>query len=237
MNNGFFMRTESKYLITRHQRAVILNAIRDRMRLDSYGHSLIRNIYFDTPSFRLIRRSLEKPIYKEKMRIRAYGDFSPSETVYVELKKKYKGIVYKRREAMPYPDALCWTTAGGAPPRDTQIAREIDYFMHFYEELAPMAYLSYEREAYCMTDGGDFRLTLDENIRARFHDVSLDGGDAGESVLDGGLVLLELKCNEGIPLWLTHLLSREKIFKTSFSKYGVAYLKQICGRSPVTINI
>ncbi len=227
------MRHEGKYIVTREQKLVILDAIGDKMTLDKYGRSHIRNLYFDTPSYQLIRRSIEKPVYKEKMRIRAYGNFSTEDTVFVELKKKYKGVVYKRRVSLPYRDALSWTVFKNARGPDTQIGREIDYFTNFYDRLLPRAYLSYEREAYYMTDGSDFRLTFDENVKTRFSDVLFEHGDLGEEILDSDLTLMELKSTCGIPLWLSRVLTRDRIFKTSFSKYGTAYEKYVQDKLPV----
>ena len=87
-----FERYEIKYLLTPQQKELLLRAMQGRMQLDQFGRSTIRNIYYDTDTFRLIRRSLEKPTYKEKLRIRSYRQVRPGDPVFVELKKKCKGI-------------------------------------------------------------------------------------------------------------------------------------------------
>ena len=100
-NQMVFKRYEIKYLMTHSQRDAVLEAMEPYMSMDAYGHSSIRNIYYDTPDFRLIRESLDKPVYKEKLRVRSYGPASAGDEVFVELKKKVQGVVYKRRIAMP----------------------------------------------------------------------------------------------------------------------------------------
>lgn len=221
-----FKRYELKYLITRQQKEILLSVMKEYMQPDSYGRSTIRNIYFDTDSYRLIRNSISKPAYKEKLRIRSYAKADPDSTVFVELKKKYDSVVYKRRVSMTEGETMKWICDGGPHP-DTQITREIDYFMSYYEGLSPKVLLFYEREAYFARDGSDFRVTFDDNILCRQEDISLESEVYGESILDSKYVLMELKTSGAIPLWLTRLLSSEKIYKTSFSKYGTAYQRQI----------
>ena len=218
-----FKRYELKYMLTAQQKETILEAMSPYMELDKYGRTTIRNIYFDTDNYRLIRRSIEKPAYKEKLRIRSYAQASADSTVFVELKKKYQKVVYKRRLPLCESDAMAWVCREKQSPSDTQISREIDYFIDFYGKLSPTVFLSYEREAYFHKGGSDFRVTFDDNILSRQTDVNLCSSVYGTSILPEGKVLMELKCSGGIPLWMVEVLSRERIFKTSFSKYGTAY--------------
>ena len=218
-----FKRYELKYMLTLTQKEKILEAISTYMQLDKYGRTTIRNIYFDTDSYRLIRRSIEKPAYKEKIRIRSYSQATADSTVFVELKKKYEKVVYKRRLPLCESDAMAWICRENPCPVNTQISREIDYFIDFYGKLNPTVFLSYEREAYYDKGGGDFRVTFDDNILCRQEDLSLESEVYGTPILPEGKVLMEIKCSGGIPLWMTHVLSEEKIYKTSFSKYGTAY--------------
>lgn len=222
-----FRRYELKYLITHDEKKLITDAMSPYMRLDKYGRTTVRSIYFDNDSHRLIRRSLEKPEYKEKLRIRSYAQADADTPIFVELKKKYQSIVYKRRIAMTERDAVRWICDGEPCPEDGQIHREIDYFSKLYSPLHPSAMLTYEREAYAPYEGSDFRVTFDENILYRGCDLSLCSEVYGERVLDQDLIMMELKCSGGIPLYLAKLLSRERIYKTSFSKYGAAYVKLI----------
>lgn len=143
-----FLRYELKYMLTAEQKKIILEAMSPYMELDKYGRTTIRNIYFDTDNYRLIRRSIEKPVYKEKIRIRSYSQATADSTVFVELKKKYEKVVYKRRLVMCEQDAMAWVCRGEECPVNTQISREIDYFIRFYGKLKPAVFLSYEREAY-----------------------------------------------------------------------------------------
>lgn len=217
-----FKRYEIKYLLDQAQQRRILEAMEPYMALDKYGRTTIRNVYYDTDHFRLIRRSLEHPAYKEKLRIRSYKQLSPDEPVFVELKKKYNGVVYKRRLALPEKEAMLWLS-GGKCPQPCQISREIDYFMQYYGTLQPRVFLSYEREAYFCREGGVFRITFDDHILCRQRELSLTAEVGGIPILPPDKVLMEIKTGGGIPLWLTRVLTREGIFKTSFSKYGRAY--------------
>lgn len=219
-----FKRYEQKYLITHSQKQVLLSAMQPYMSLDEYGRTTIRNVYFDTDSFRLIRRSIERPVYKEKLRIRSYGKTPPGADVFVELKKKYKKVVFKRRMLLPEHTAIDWL--GGSNDvslPDTQITREISYFRDFYGRCRPSMFLAYEREAYYSRDGSAFRVTFDENIRARTVRLTTEADDSGQLLLDEDAVLMEIKAVGGIPLWMTSVLSAQHIYKTSFSKYGTAY--------------
>lgn len=222
-----FKRYELKYMLTIAQKEKIIEAIAPYMKLDKYGRTVIRNIYFDTENYRLIRRSIEKPAYKEKLRIRSYSQATSDSMVFVELKKKYDKVVYKRRIALTEGEAMAWVTGKIPSPVSTQISREIDYFIGFYEKLKPSVFLSYEREAYYERGGGDFRVTFDDMILCRQSDLSLCSEAYGTPILPEGMVLMELKCSGGIPLWMADVLSREKIYKTSFSKYGTAYTNLI----------
>ena len=218
-------RYEIKYLLSSRQKAELLQAIRPYMELDSYGRTTIRNVYLDTDTFRLIRRSLEKPAYKEKLRIRSYQSARPEDPVFVELKKKYRSVVYKRRVVLPEQEALRSFRDNTPLPLHSQIADEIEYFRGYYAPLRPAAFLSYEREAFYMKDGSDFRITLDENILCRDRDFSLGSEIYGLPLLPEGATLLEVKSPGGLPLWLTSVLTRCRIYQTSFSKYGTAYQK------------
>ena len=222
-----FKRYEFKYMLTREQYESMLEAMRGRMELDRYGRKTVRNIYFDTGNYRLIRRSIEKPVYKEKLRVRCYGRADGESTVFVELKKKYESVVYKRRVAMSEEDAMRWLCEGKLSVPETQITREIDYFMSYYEKPAPAVFLSYEREAYYALDGSDLRITFDENVLFRTDALSLQKDVWGTPLLEDGMILMEIKTSRGFPMWLTSVLSGGRIYKTPFSKYGTAYQKYI----------
>lgn len=222
-----FERYELKYLLTKEQKKALLSLMEGHMKLDRYGRTTIRNLYFDTDDYRLIRHSIEKPVYKEKLRVRSYCRAGMDDLIFVELKKKYQSVVYKRRVVMPQRKAMDWLCRKADHPEQSQITDEIDYFCAFYRNLQPKVFLSYEREAYYSLDGSDFRMTIDENILSRQQEISLDSKAWGIPLLDTDLSLLEVKTSGGIPLWLTAFLTEQGIHKTSFSKYGTAYLDQI----------
>lgn len=218
-----FKRYELKYLLTAAQKEAVLAAMANYMQRDKYGRTVIRNLYYDTDTYLLIRCSLEKPVYKEKLRLRCYSRAEADSDVFVELKKKYHSVVYKRRIAMPNREALAWLSGEEPCRQNSQIAEEIDYFRKLYGSLHPTVFLSYEREAYYCRDGSDFRVTFDDTILCRQEELSLSSRVYGTPILPQGKVLMEIKCAGGIPLWMTKVLSEEKIYKTTFSKYGIAY--------------
>jgi hypothetical protein len=221
-----FSRYEIKYLITAEQRARLEAAVLAHLSPDEHGESLIYNIYYDTQDFRIVRRSLEGPVYKEKLRMRSYGRAGASDDVFLELKKKYKQVVYKRRVSMPESEAVA-VFADGAPLPRTQIGSEIDSFRRFYRSLVPTVFLSYERSPYYSKDKAGFRVTFDRNILWRDKELTLNSEAYGKPLLLPGQSLMEIKTSDAIPLWLTGLLAENKIFRTSFSKYGRAYENMI----------
>lgn len=218
-----FKRYELKYMLTKEQKAEMRKAMEPYMLPDEYGRTTIRNIYYDTDNYRLVRRSIEQPAYKEKLRLRSYAQARADSPVFMELKKKYRSVVYKRRMALSEKEAMEWVSGEQPCGKRTQIAAEIDYFLKFYGTLRPVVFLSYEREAYFAKDNGDFRVTFDENILCRREELSLEAPVWGTPLLPESMVLMEIKCSGGIPLWMVQALSAAQIYKTSFSKYGKAY--------------
>ena len=243
-----FERYERKYLLSPSAKDAVLQAMEGRMEIDMYGRTTIRNIYFDTDGYDLIRRSLSGPEYKEKLRIRSYRQVGAKDDVFVELKKKYKGIVYKRRIEVPAFQAMDWLLAGGEKPDIStaseqanfrQIRDEIDYFLRRYERsgMGPKVFLSYEREAYAPVSGSedDIRITFDTNILARGKDLLLSSPAYGDPVLDQGLTIMEVKVprDGAIPMWLARTLSENGIVKSSFSKYGKYYMETAGARQKI----
>lgn len=217
-----FQRYEFKYLMTRKQLQAVLLAAKPHIVPDEYSHSSIRNIYLDTPDFRLIRRSLEKPVYKEKIRLRSYGTAEPGDDVFVELKKKCRSVVYKRRLSMEREQAMACVFGKASWP-DTQIGGELAYAMEFYGNLRPAVFLSYERDAYHGIEDPQLRMTFDTRILYRRQGLSLGAEPWGVPLLGPDQVLMELKVAGGLPLWLARVLSSQGVYKTTFSKYGTAY--------------
>ena len=221
-NQMIFQRYEFKYLMDFRQLQAVLAAMAPYMVPDEYSHSSIRNLYLDTPDYRLIRRSLERPVYKEKLRVRSYGQAGEHEPVFVELKKKYLSVVYKRRIPIPQDQALACIDEKQPWP-DSQIGAELAYTMDFYKALRPTVFLSYERDSFRGVEDEEFRVTFDSEIRYRQEELTLNSDTWGTPILPSDQVLMELKVAGGLPLWMAHILSEQRIFKTSFSKYGAAY--------------
>jgi SPX domain protein involved in polyphosphate accumulation len=200
-----------------------MRAIADYIEPDLYGETTVCSIYYDTPDYRLIRRSLEKPVYKEKLRLRSYGQATPQSDVFLEMKKKYNGVVYKRRLVLHEEDAVAYMNGERPLPTQTQIGRELDRFCTFYGKLQPTVCLCYERAAFVSKQQSDLRITFDRNIRWRNEGMRLTEPTVGQLLLPEDTVLMEIKTASAIPLWLLHAMEPLQIKRSSFSKYGTVY--------------
>ncbi|GHT70276.1 molecular chaperone [Spirochaetia bacterium] len=237
MAQMIFERFETKYILNRAQYGALLLALEGKTAKDKYGSYSIGNIYYDTERYDLIRASIAKPVYKEKLRLRCYGRPESDSRVFLELKKKFKKRVYKRRIALPYalaqgfPLDKAWEQICGelVSQNDKQVAEEIGQFLRLYP-VEPRVYLRYDRIALSGVEDLDLRITFDSGIRFRQDDCCLDRGDYGMPVLDPDKVLMEVKTAFSIPLWLSRLLSEYGAFPVSFSKYGTCYRNFILNR-------
>lgn len=233
-----FRRYETKYLLSEPQCEAFLTAASELLIPDKYGDYTICNLYLDTDDFYFIEHSLDKPEYKEKLRLRSYGNVGAEDKVFLEIKKKSRGIVYKRRITLPLREAEDYLLHGKTPVTlpdwsAKQIFSEIDYLMKKYEPR-PRVYLAYDRLAFTMRGYPEIRLTLDGNIRSRFNELTLSH-DKGVQLLDTGAPdyrIMEIKSDGAIPLPLTKILSQLKIYPASFSKYGRVYTNY--RKAPVT---
>ena len=222
-----FKRYEIKYLLDEKTYLELRKRLEGKMVVDQYGEKTVCNIYFDTPDSRLIRTSLEKPVYKEKLRLRSYGTPERNSTVFVELKKKYKGVVYKRREDMVLSEAEAYLYQGWKPGFSSQVLLEIDWFLKYYGQITPAMYISYERIAMNEVKDSGLRVTFDTNILWRKEELNLKEGSWGNPILEPGQRLMEIKIAGAMPLWLGEILDKLYIYPVSFSKYGRAYQDQI----------
>lgn len=226
-----FARKEIKFLLSMEQYHGLMEAVSEYMNPDKYcvgGKEYgIYNIYYDTPDDFLIRESLAKPYYKEKIRLRSYySPASPDDLVFLEIKKKIGGIVTKRRVSMTLAESDAYFRDRTKPVSNKyiteQVFRELDVFLDHYP-VAPKQYISYQREAFFGKEDSDFRLTFDRKITERRHDLGLNHESYGNFIIGADQRLMEVKVSNAIPDWLVAKLSELKIYKTSFSKYGRAY--------------
>ncbi len=222
-----FKRYEKKYLLSERKHELLRQSLKDYLKVDNYGETTICNIYFDTPDRRLIRTSIERPIYKEKLRLRSYGTPQADDTVFIELKKKYKGIVYKRRVKSEFIIAKHYLYDSEPFSQPSQITKEIDWFLNFYKELKPAMFISYNRVAMFGVEDPELRITFDGNILWREEELRLDCGAWGNPLLEEGQRLMEIKIPGAMPLWLAHILNELEIYPTSFSKYGRGYEQSV----------
>ena len=217
-----FKRVEKKFVLTEKEYETLLPVITQHMVSDQYGEYTICNIYYDTDSYELIRKSIEKPVYKEKFRVRSYGVPSDTDMIFAEIKKKYKGVVYKRRVADEYTKVSAFVRNEDPLEQDFQIQNEIKNFMDRYHPV-PKVFIAYDRTAFAGREGEDIRVTFDRNIRFRTDHLDLREGDQGELVLSEKRVIMEVKVPGAIPLWLVKELSKNHVYSGSFSKYGTCY--------------
>ena len=221
-----FKRIEKKYLLSEAQYERLFQRIGRHLKPDKFGRSTVMSLYLDTPDHRIIRNSIEAVDYKEKLRLRSYGTAAADSTVFLELKKKFGGVVYKRRAAMTLVEAERYLRLG-IRPFDSQIMREIDWAMKLYGRPKPAMMIACEREAWFDEEHPDLRLTFDRNIRYRESGLQLSRSAAGIALLPKETVLLEIKTAGAMPLWLADALDAEGILPGSFSKYGTAYTRTL----------
>ena len=219
-------RYELKYLLSGEQTDFLVKSLEGNMKLDQYGRTSIASLYYDTPYYQLIRTSVEKPPFKEKIRLRSYGLATRESPVFLELKRKAYGIVYKRRVQTTIPLVEKFFSGSGDICAGGQINREITYFRDYYGTLVPACLIIYDREAF-FEPGGDLRLTIDHCPRYRVEQLNLTSSMDGIPLRPPGDTILEVKVQQAMPLWLTHILDEGRIYKNSFSKYGEAFRQQL----------
>lgn len=222
-------RYEMKYIMSPEQTEFFKKKVEGHMKIDKFGLTSIASLYYDTPDYRLIRTSIEKPAFKEKIRLRSYGLASDSSPVFLELKRKAYGIVYKRRVQSTLPLVKKFFDCEGDICAGGQINREITTFRDYYQTLVPACLIIYDRIAY-FEPGGDLRLTIDHNPRYRYDELNLKTSMEGNSLLEKGYTILEVKVQQAVPLWLSAILTEGHIYKNSFSKYGEAYRQQLVSK-------
>lgn len=229
-----FKRYEKKYILTLDTYEKLLPVLLEHMRYDKYNLGgepyIISNLYYDTDTSYCLRRSTEKPKYKEKLRLRSYGVTPLDGKVFLEIKKKYNGLGNKRRTKMYLQDAYDFIETG-VPPEcqsfmNAQVLKELTQYLKMYP-VKPVAYVKYDRYAFFETGNMDLRLSFDTNIRTRREDLNLHTTTDGELLLPEDMGIMEIKTSRAMPLWLVDALTQNKCFSRSFSKIGTEYFKNI----------
>ena len=226
MNNLIFRRIEEKYFLTDFQKEQLLKKIDEYIEKDSFYKNNILNIYFDNNKDELVIRSGEKPIYKDKIRLRSYSIPNLDSDVFLEIKNKYNGITNKRRIKFKLKDFYDYLD--NKYEINTQIMKEIDYLFKHYD-LKPHYFVGYDRISYKGIDNKNLRITFDTNLRSRKNDLRLENGDYGEKYFDKDIWIMEIKTLDSMPIWLTNILSKLSIYPISFSKYAEIYKKEVHG--------
>lgn len=221
---SIFKRQEEKFLITLDEYVKLQKIISDQVPQDSYGKYLVQSLYFDTDKWDIIRASIEKPVFKEKLRLRCYNIPSCNSTIYLELKKKYKGIVHKRRIDFPLEMLRTRNAREIAKNSDSQMGREMNFYLKAYP-VSEKVHISYNREAFAHESG--LRITFDTNIHFRTDKLDYENPEGGRKILPDNIVVMEIKTLGGMPMWLARNLSEFHIYPSSFSKYGTGYKKYI----------
>ena len=216
-----FKRYEKKYLVTHKQAAAVTAALLKHMTLDEYGTYWVQNIYMDTDNWDVINKSLEKPLYKEKMRLRCYGIPDETSNIFLELKKKFAGVVYKRRMAFSL-EALKHPLREVLSKEDQQIAKELDFYLKG-NPVDEKMFIAFRRTAYTGVENPGLRVTFDNDVRYRCCNLDFTSPEHGRQVLHENYQLMEIKTPISIPLWLSRALSENGIYRTSYSKYGTCF--------------
>lgn len=219
MAQQIFRRTEIKYLLTEKQVRDLMWLVEPYLKKDKYFKGTNCSIYFDNDSRYLAIHSMEKPLYKEKIRIRSYGVPRLNDTVFLEIKKKVNGVGGKRRIPVKLSDFYNYLETGELDSNSEVIKKELDMCMERYG-LKPTMFLAYDRTSYCGKDDPTFRLTFDRNVRSRNDELRLELGDHGEKFFENNLVVMEVKAMDAYPFFFVRALSKLKIYPASFSKYG-----------------
>ncbi len=214
MSQLVFNRYEYKYIISRFKAARLMDVLNKHLELDSYcqehGYYLINNEYVDTINNDLISKSITKPLYKHKFRIRSYGE--NSDLVFFEIKKKYLGLVNKRRCELSYDEAKKLLNKQDLnKDENEQIIKEIKYLMS-HDDYEIKNKISYKRVAY-MSHDKELRISFDYDINSLTNQL-----------LKSDQMLLEIKTSMAIPLWLVLELNELNIQRTSYSKYGTDFI-------------
>ena len=227
---SIFKRYENKYLITLEQGAALQGFLPRHMEPDRFGEYLVQNLYYDTENWNVIRASIEKPLYKEKMRLRCYDMPKQEANVFLELKKKHMDIVYKRRIAIPFQSLSRRSVRDIVSGETSQISRELDFYLRS-NAVSEKVYISYLRTAFSGTEDAGLRVTFDTDVRFRMDDLHFLRPGKGHCILPQDKMLIEIKALGGMPLWMSRALSEYAIYPTAFSKFGVCYTGYIFGHS------
>ena len=222
---GFFRRIEKKYILDEKQYMLFKKSINENMVEDEYGVSTICNIYFDSEQYELVQHSITKPVFKDKIRLRSYNVPNLESKIYLEIKRKYDGVVSKRRIEMMLKDFYKYMNNKNAIEAN-QVKKELDYYFKHYE-LEPKMFLSYYREAFYGKEDRDLRITFDNNIIARDYDLNIEKGNYGVNILDKNKYIVEIKTLGAMPMWLVKVLDELQISPAGFSKYGEAYTQLV----------
>lgn len=218
----YFLRNEKKYVLSQEKYERVTEKLKDFILPDKYPFNRLMTVYYDSDDYRLINKSIEKPLYKEKLRIRSYSPPLDNDKVFVELKKKFDGVVYKRRTKAIYKDVL--NNIGDCKFEDNQIEKEIKYLFGIYKNLKPKIYISCDRLYYIGKNSADLRITFDGNLKYRFDDAYLNKNINDKLLTDKKI--MEIKVSGAIPLWFSRILNELEIYPSSFSKVGFAFLKE-----------
>ena len=219
-----FQRYEKKFLLSTSQQEALLARIANDIKADVFDQYLVQSLYLDTPRWEVVRNSIEKPLYKEKMRLRCYErELTKKTMLFLELKKKYDGRIYKRRVVFPASELMgCNSLEALVMKKDSPIAKELGFYLKV-NPVANKMYISSERKTFVGTKEANLRLTFDEEIKFRTTDLHFLKPHVGTAILASHEVLLEIKTPFGMPIWLARVLSELNIFPISFSKYGHCY--------------
>lgn len=226
-----FTRKEQKYLITVQQYDALVDQMKLHMRPDKNGQNgyyTVTSLYFDNADHTIYYETKNKLKFRQKLRLRVYDDADIYDKAFFEIKQKHKKVVNKRRMLLPLSEARRYlkespiTSVDQLESSNPQVFQEIDHFRRLYQ-LHPEMIISYDRHALHGIEDDNLRVTFDLNLRCRNYDLNLEHGSYGKQVIDPNLVVLEVKVDHSVPLWLTRLLQDLQCEQKSASKYCTSF--------------
>jgi SPX domain protein involved in polyphosphate accumulation len=222
-----FHRIEQKYVLNKNEYEKMIKELNKYTIHDKYYESSICSVYFDDDNYDLIINSIDSPLYKEKVRLRSYGVIDDNGKVFLELKKKYKGVTYKKRVTMTLNEFWNYYEKSIIPKScDNLSMKEIDYCFNKYR-LKPKMFISYDRYSYLDKENNNIRITFDYNIKYRDKHLNLDSNKYLEDIIEDDIYIMEIKTRDSIPIWFTKILSNLKLYPSGYSKYKEAYLRTL----------
>lgn len=234
-----FNRFELKYIIPVTVRDALRRDLELNMQPDAHGDAdgsyRVTSLYYDTADLACFRAKVEGIKYRRKLRVRIYSEHADeaSDTAMVEIKQRINRTVQKRRVAVTLERAYALCTGSNVAPwadrDDASVASEIEFLVRNLR-LEPTCVISYLRQAFVGSryESG-LRITFDQRLSCRGPEALLGSGLPSHAFMDPSWLVMEVKVNDAVPLWVARMLARNQCSLRRISKYctGLACLRSL----------